>query len=119
MDKKPKKRVILSVGDQLKKMRKDAGFTQKQMAERLEIAPRTWRDYEKDVSDIGTRKLIKASSLCRVNPMRLFESFFMIWTPVTQGLQPKKMMMTMKEMKNNRFIKMSLPRYHHLIKNLY
>lgn len=102
---KPKKRAIVTIGDQLKKMRKNAGFTQKEMASRLDIATRTWRDYEKDVSDIGTKKLIKASALCRVNPVRLFESFFTIRTPVTKGQRPttKKAKMKVKNL-NNAFL---------------
>lgn len=78
---------MLTLGDRLDKMRKRAGKTQKQMAERLDIATRTWRDYERDTSEISPSKLIKAALFCRENPVRIFESFFTVRNMVMKASQ--------------------------------
>ncbi|NQZ07017.1 MAG: helix-turn-helix transcriptional regulator [Algicola sp.] len=85
-----------ALGDRLLKMRKRAGKTQKEMGARLEIAAQTWREYEKDVSEIGLSDLIKAARFCKVNPVRIFASFFMIRTMV---MKAKKMGIKTKMMK--------------------
>ena len=86
---------MLDIGDKLREMRKKRGKTQQQMADKLEINVKTWRDYEKNVSEIGIRKLIRASAYCRVNPTSLFESFIKR-TLVIKGQQTKMMITTMK-----------------------
>lgn len=82
-----------TLGDRLLKMRKRAGKTQKEMGIRLEISTKTWRDYEKDVSEIGLSTLNRAASFCRVNPIRIIESFFTIRTMVMKAKMRIKTMM--------------------------
>jgi transcriptional regulator with XRE-family HTH domain len=87
---------LAKLGKRLLKMREEASKTQKEMGIRLGKATRTWRDYEKDVSEISPSDLVKAALFCKVNPVKVFESFFMIRTMV---MMAKKMEIKTKMMK--------------------
>jgi len=55
----------------LKEARKNIGYTQKQLAERLDIALRTYSSYEKDASNLSVGLAEKISKICKISDIWL------------------------------------------------
>lgn len=66
---------VVTLGAKLREMRKNSGKTQKQLAAKLGVCVRTLQDYEHDVSDIPTKKLLSAVIYCNCDIFQLMADF--------------------------------------------
>ena len=57
----------MNFGENFKKIRKDCGYTQKEVAEKLQIFQSNISDWENDVSRPDYEKLIELSNLYKVS----------------------------------------------------
>ena len=65
MDKKATKK--LDIGFNLKRLREMKGYKPEYIAEHINVAPRTYLDYENNIHDVGVNKLVSIAEVLEVS----------------------------------------------------
>lgn len=76
--KKNKEFEKILIGDTLKKVRKSLGYTQEQVADSLELAPRYLSDIERDKTKGSLDTLVKLCNLYKISPSYVLKDYICV-----------------------------------------